>query len=376
MVFFNDPVRCDDGPLRAIRMAWRCAPGSAGWPRPGRGRGTTSRWASGSPRATRRSGKIGFDGRFDYAAIGSVTNLAARLCDDRRAVADPGHRAGVLRRRVARGRRGRRHARAARVQPRASVRSASRASTTHGPRHDRRPVDARPTRRRTCCRPCREEERYRRFDALQARMAEVWESMRLNHDDESVVVVPSITLDRAAASSGSLTQAIRGAVPVPADAAASAAAAHGLRDVDADRARDHRVLPGPAARRDPEPRPGPAVAGRGARLVAALAEREAAGPAAAAGQDRCADPQPGPLPPDPVQHHRARARRRSLAWASRCTAPTRGSHRSARRPGAVGCSPRSACRTRSGWRTCTRSTSWPTPSSPCAPSGRPWTASS
>jgi hypothetical protein len=53
-----------------------------------------------------------------------------------------------------------------------------------------------------------EEERYRRFDALQARMPEVWESMRLNHDDESVVVIPSITLDRAAASSGSMTQAM------------------------------------------------------------------------------------------------------------------------------------------------------------------------
>lgn len=27
-------------------------------------------------------GKIGFEGRFDYAAIGTVTNLASRLCDD------------------------------------------------------------------------------------------------------------------------------------------------------------------------------------------------------------------------------------------------------------------------------------------------------
>ena len=36
-----------------------------------------------------------------------------------------------------------------------------------------------------------EDERYRRFDALQSRMAGVWEAMRLNHDDESVVVVPS-----------------------------------------------------------------------------------------------------------------------------------------------------------------------------------------
>ena len=44
-----------------------------------------------------------------------------------------------------------------------------------------------------------EEERYQRFDALQARMAGVWDAMRLNHDDESVVVVPSITLDRAVA---------------------------------------------------------------------------------------------------------------------------------------------------------------------------------
>ncbi len=51
-----------------------------------------------------------------------------------------------------------------------------------------------------------EEERYRRFDELQGRMGEVWDAMRLNHDDESVVVVPSITLDRAVASSGSITQ--------------------------------------------------------------------------------------------------------------------------------------------------------------------------
>ena len=29
-------------------------------------------------------GRIGFEGRFDYAAIGTVTNLAARLCAKRR----------------------------------------------------------------------------------------------------------------------------------------------------------------------------------------------------------------------------------------------------------------------------------------------------
>jgi hypothetical protein len=53
-----------------------------------------------------------------------------------------------------------------------------------------------------------EDERYQRFDQLQARMGGVWEAMRLNHDDESVVVIPSITLDRAVAASGSATQAM------------------------------------------------------------------------------------------------------------------------------------------------------------------------
>lgn len=53
-----------------------------------------------------------------------------------------------------------------------------------------------------------EEERYQRFDRLQSRMGEVWDAMRLNHDDESVVVIPSITLDRAVASSGTSTQAM------------------------------------------------------------------------------------------------------------------------------------------------------------------------
>ena len=52
-----------------------------------------------------------------------------------------------------------------------------------------------------------EEGRFRRFDQLQDRMVGVWDAMRLNHDDESVVVIPSITLDRAVAASGGITQA-------------------------------------------------------------------------------------------------------------------------------------------------------------------------
>lgn len=52
-----------------------------------------------------------------------------------------------------------------------------------------------------------EDERYRRFDELQSRMPGVWDAMRLNHGDESVVVIPSISLDRTVAVSGSLSQA-------------------------------------------------------------------------------------------------------------------------------------------------------------------------
>jgi hypothetical protein len=52
-----------------------------------------------------------------------------------------------------------------------------------------------------------DEERYARFDELQQSMPRVWDLMRLNLPGESVVVVPSVTLDRVGERSGSLTQA-------------------------------------------------------------------------------------------------------------------------------------------------------------------------
>lgn len=42
-----------------------------------------------------------------------------------------------------------------------------------------------------------EQDRYRYFDRLQARMASVWDVMKLNYEDESVVIIPSISLDKA-----------------------------------------------------------------------------------------------------------------------------------------------------------------------------------
>ena len=52
-----------------------------------------------------------------------------------------------------------------------------------------------------------EEQRYQRFDRLQRNMPRVWDAMRLNLENESVVVIPSVTLDRIGERSGSMTQA-------------------------------------------------------------------------------------------------------------------------------------------------------------------------
>jgi adenylate cyclase len=80
MVFFNDPLPCEDGPARAIRMAvdmrTRLRELADGWVR----RGHDLSFAAGIAQGYATLGRIGFEGRYDYAAIGSVTNLAARLC--------------------------------------------------------------------------------------------------------------------------------------------------------------------------------------------------------------------------------------------------------------------------------------------------------
>ena len=80
MVFFNDPLPCDDASARAIRMAvamrGRVHDLAAGWSRRGHDLG----FGAGISQGYATLGRIGFDGRYDYAAVGSVTNVAARLC--------------------------------------------------------------------------------------------------------------------------------------------------------------------------------------------------------------------------------------------------------------------------------------------------------
>jgi adenylate cyclase len=85
LVVFNDPLPCADHTERAVLMAiaMRDAVGelSARWQREGHSLG----FGIGIARGHATIGKIGFDRRSDYAVIGSVPNLAARLCDEAKA---------------------------------------------------------------------------------------------------------------------------------------------------------------------------------------------------------------------------------------------------------------------------------------------------
>jgi adenylate cyclase len=85
MVFFNDPVPVPDAPARAVRMALtmheRLAPFALSW----RKRGFDLQFSAGVAQGYATIGAIGFEGRWDYGAIGTVTNLAARLCGEARA---------------------------------------------------------------------------------------------------------------------------------------------------------------------------------------------------------------------------------------------------------------------------------------------------
>ena len=80
MVFFNDPIPLDRPAQHAVEMALamrdRVRTLVEGWSRLGHDLG----FGVGIAQGFATLGRIGYEGRFDYAAIGSVTNLAARLC--------------------------------------------------------------------------------------------------------------------------------------------------------------------------------------------------------------------------------------------------------------------------------------------------------
>jgi adenylate cyclase len=82
MIFFNDPVPVPDPQERAVRMALamraRVDDLARGW----RKRGWELDFGVGIAQGYATIGAIGFEGRWDYGAIGTVTNLAARLCGE------------------------------------------------------------------------------------------------------------------------------------------------------------------------------------------------------------------------------------------------------------------------------------------------------
>jgi adenylate cyclase len=82
IVLFNDPLPCPDPSARAVRMALemreRVAELSQEWRRHGHDLG----FGVGIAQGYATLGRIGFEGRSDYAAIGPVANLASRLCDE------------------------------------------------------------------------------------------------------------------------------------------------------------------------------------------------------------------------------------------------------------------------------------------------------
>jgi class 3 adenylate cyclase len=84
MVFFNDPVQVANPGERAIRLAVaaraRVEALEATW----RKRGYDLGLGVGIAQGYATIGAIGFEGRWDYGAIGTVTNLAARLCGEAR----------------------------------------------------------------------------------------------------------------------------------------------------------------------------------------------------------------------------------------------------------------------------------------------------
>jgi class 3 adenylate cyclase len=81
MVFFNDPAPLPDHELYAARLAVamreRVGKLADGWRKRGHDLGLGVGIATGHATL----GQIGFEGRYDYGALGTVTNLAARLSD-------------------------------------------------------------------------------------------------------------------------------------------------------------------------------------------------------------------------------------------------------------------------------------------------------
>ena len=82
MVVFNDPIPVDNPALQAVLMAIDMRAAIGGLIEKWRKLGHDIGFGIGIAHGFATLGTIGFEGRFDYAAIGTVSNVASRLCDE------------------------------------------------------------------------------------------------------------------------------------------------------------------------------------------------------------------------------------------------------------------------------------------------------
>ncbi len=85
MVFLGDPVPVEHAPQKGVRLALAMRESARGLSAQWHKRGVDLGLAIGVAQGYATVGAIGFEGRIDYGAIGTVTNLAARLCQQAKA---------------------------------------------------------------------------------------------------------------------------------------------------------------------------------------------------------------------------------------------------------------------------------------------------
>jgi len=85
MILFNAPIQIQDHTKRAVKMACEMRDTIGALTNKWRNRGHSLGFGMGIALGYATLGQIGFEQRLEYAAIGSVTNLASRLCDEAKA---------------------------------------------------------------------------------------------------------------------------------------------------------------------------------------------------------------------------------------------------------------------------------------------------
>src|SRR4051812_49602569 len=88
MILFNAPIQFADHTMRAVKMAVEMRDAIGALTEKWKNRGHSLGFGVGVAMGYATLGQIGFEQRLEYAAIGSVTNLSSRLCNE--AQAGPG----------------------------------------------------------------------------------------------------------------------------------------------------------------------------------------------------------------------------------------------------------------------------------------------